>query len=99
MRPLGKRRSFFAVLASSVAFAVTAIDVGDALAQAEAPARPPPDDPPDQDTEDGASNCRAFREKNARELAAFEKSQPAVRYSYPRESEFLNAPWGNFFKN
>jgi hypothetical protein len=53
--------------------------------------------PSDVDTADGSDDCRAFQDKNSRELAAWEKSQPPVPYRYPREREFLNAPWGNFF--
>jgi hypothetical protein len=53
----------------------------------------------EQDTADGSADCRAFREKNDKELAAYEKTQPAVPYSYPRESTVLDAPWGNFVKD
>lgn len=55
--------------------------------------------PPDLETADGSTNCRAFRDKNEKELEAFEKRQPPVPYRYPRESEVLNAPWGNFFEH
>ena len=57
------------------------------------------DDGPDQDAADGSDECRAFNQKNEQELAAYEESQPPVPYRYPRESEVLNAPWGNFFTN
>jgi hypothetical protein len=40
-----------------------------------------------------------FREKNERELAQYEKTQPPEPYRYPREKMVLNAPWGNFFSN
>lgn len=43
---------------------------------------------------DGAEACRAFNEKNERELAAWSKSQPATPYQYPREDNILGAPWG-----
>lgn len=51
------------------------------------------------ETADGASDCRAFREKNDRELEKWERSQPPVPYRYPRENLFLNAPWDRFFHN
>src|SRR5688572_2864696 len=51
------------------------------------------------ETADGAKACRAFRERNADELARYERTQDSVPYRYPREYYFLNAPWGNFFRN
>lgn len=51
------------------------------------------------ETADGSSACVDFREKNERELAVWEKAQPPTPYKYPRESEFLNAPWGNFVRD
>lgn len=61
------------------------------------PAAAHADDTP-VDTADGPSACKAFRAKNDRELAAWEKQQPAVPYAYAREDNVVNAPWGGFFK-
>jgi hypothetical protein len=48
---------------------------------------------------DGPTACKALREKNERELAAWQKQQPAVPYAYPREDNVANAPWGRLFKS
>jgi hypothetical protein len=53
----------------------------------------------DRQLVDGVSACRDFDEKNERELAAWDKSQPPVPYAYPREKLFLNAPWAQFLSN
>lgn len=45
---------------------------------------------------DGSLACRQFNERNERELAAWQKSQPPVPYVYPREGLVLGAPWGSF---
>jgi hypothetical protein len=52
----------------------------------------------EQETADGSTDCRLLRARNELELAEWERTQPPVPYSYPRERTFLNAPWGNFFK-
>lgn len=57
------------------------------------------DDAEEQDTADGSEDCRTFRDKNEKELAQFEKTQPPVPFKYPRESLVLDAPWGNFVKD
>lgn len=54
---------------------------------------------PQDETADGAGECREFREKNERELERWEKAQPPVPYRYPREKLFLGAPWAAFFGN
>jgi hypothetical protein len=59
----------------------------------------PVDDRPDVQPVDGAADCRAFEEKNEREMHAWEKTQPAVPYRYPQTKEFLNAPWAQFFSS
>jgi hypothetical protein len=59
-----------------------------------APARADEDD---LETADGPTDCRALRERNQQELERWERSQPPVPYSYPREKLFLNAPWTQFF--
>lgn len=46
------------------------------------------------DYADGPAGCRAFDAKNERELAEWSKTQPAVRYEYPRDDTVLGAPWG-----
>lgn len=46
------------------------------------------------DYRDGPTSCKQFIEKNERELAAWEKQQPAVPYEYPRRDLLLDAPWG-----
>ena len=51
------------------------------------------------DTADGPTACKALRERNERELAAWQKQQPAVPYVYPREDDVANAPWGRLFKS
>jgi hypothetical protein len=88
------RRSppFAAVLAGSLAFALTTAHAPDANAAED-------DNQEGVDTANGSDDCRAFRAKNEKELREWEKAQPPVPYAYPRESHFLNAPWGNFVKN
>lgn len=54
---------------------------------------------PKVDTADGPSACRDFDKKNEKELADWQKQQPAVPYAYPREDTVLGAPWGPFFKS
>jgi hypothetical protein len=51
------------------------------------------------ETADGPSACSAFDDKNERELADWQKQQPAVPYAYPRDDNVLNAPWGRFLKS
>lgn len=92
---LWKRRTcsrFLAVTATASTFALTLVDAPDARAA---------DDDAQSNLElaDGSTDCDELREKNSRELAAWEKEQPAVPYRYPRESTVLNAPWGNFIKS
>lgn len=48
---------------------------------------------PQVDYADGMPACRAFRERNARELEAWEKEQPKTPYRYPRERSLGGAPW------
>lgn len=47
----------------------------------------------DLETADGADECRVFQATNDRDLARWEKEQPAAPYRYPRERLFMNAPW------
>lgn len=53
---------------------------------------------PELDTADGPTACKVLREKNERELVAWQKQQPPTPYVYQREDHVLNAPWGRFFK-
>lgn len=46
------------------------------------------------DYADGPTACRAFHERNERELAEWSKTQPSVPYEYPRDKNVLGAPWG-----
>lgn len=57
------------------------------------------DEPPPVDYADGPTACRAFDEKNERELAEWVKQQPPKPYAYPREDTVLGAPWGAFLKS
>lgn len=59
------------------------------------PLRARADDP--SETADGIAACRTFDAKNDRERAAYEKTQPATPYRYPRDEEVLGAPWGKLF--
>jgi hypothetical protein len=43
---------------------------------------------------DGVKACAEFNAKNERELAVWQKNQPAVPYVYPRDDNVLGAPWG-----
>lgn len=47
---------------------------------------------------DGSLACTQFNERNERELAAWQKSQPPVLYAYPREGLVLGAPWGSLLR-
>jgi hypothetical protein len=86
-----RRSPSIAFIAASFAFAVT---------MGHAPAAAAEENTQEgSDTADGSDDCRAFRDKNNKELRAWEKAQPPVPYSYPRESQVLNAPWGQLFKN
>jgi hypothetical protein len=59
--------------------------------------RPPaPEERTDVQTADGADTCRAFDEKNERELRLWEKTQPPVPYAYPRTKTIMDAPWPPF---
>jgi hypothetical protein len=49
---------------------------------------------PKYDFADGPTACRAFDAKNERDLAEWQKAQPAVPYQYPRDDNVLGAPWG-----
>lgn len=51
------------------------------------------------DAADGLKECKEFRAKNERELASWQKQQPAVPYEHPREDNVLNAPWGRLLKS
>lgn len=77
--------------AAASTFSLTTLGVSDARA-AE-------DSQREIETADGSMECLAFREKNERELARWEREQPPVPYAYPREGLLLNAPWGNLFRN
>jgi len=46
------------------------------------------------DYADGPTACRAFHERNERELAEWSKTQPATPYVYRRDDNVLGAPWG-----
>jgi len=63
-----------------------------ALAATRAHASEPP-----PETANGVGACRAFEEKNEKELAAFEAAQPPHRYHVDRPSTILRAPWGGLF--
>jgi len=52
---------------------------------------------PQQDVADGTDACRAFREKNEKELAAWEAQQPAEKFQAKRPETVLDAPWSPFF--
>lgn len=54
---------------------------------------------PKVETADGVTACRDFDAKNERELAKWQKEQPATPYVYPREDTVLGAPWGPFLKS
>lgn len=69
------------------------------LAGAAPEARAEEGTPIDLETADGPTACRELRERNAKELWAYEESQPPEPYRYPRARLFLNAPWGNFFRD
>jgi hypothetical protein len=51
------------------------------------------------DPADGPAACKTLRERNERELATWQKQQPATPYVYPREDTVGNAPWGGLFKS
>src|SRR4051812_44583408 len=53
----------------------------------------------DPEAADGIDACKALAAKNDRELAAWEKAQPASPYVYPREDLVLGAPWEKFFRS
>ncbi|MEO8876141.1 MAG: hypothetical protein ABI461_11185, partial [Polyangiaceae bacterium] len=58
------------------------------------------DDEPVDDTLDaveGISECNAYEEKNAHDLAIWEKTQPPTPYKYPERRTFLDAPWMPLF--
>jgi len=55
--------------------------------------------PSDVETADGPTACRELRDRNAEELWEYEAAQPPEPYRYPRQKTFLNAPWGNFFRD
>jgi len=48
---------------------------------------------------DGVIPCRAFEQKNDKELAAWAKQQGSTPYVYPREDTIFGAPWGAFLKS
>ncbi len=52
---------------------------------------------PQQDVADGSDNCRAFQEKNERELKAWEATQPPEKFQAKRPETVLDAPWSPFF--
>lgn len=52
---------------------------------------------PQQDVADGTDNCRAFQEKNERELKTWEATQPAEKFQAKRPETVLDAPWSPFF--
>jgi len=54
---------------------------------------------PTLETADGTKACREFEEKNEKELAAWQKTQPSTPYVYPREATVLGAPWGRLVKS
>jgi hypothetical protein len=49
-------------------------------------------------TADGVKQCRAFDEKNEKELAAWSKQQPSTPYVYPAEETVVGAPWGRLLR-
>ena len=55
--------------------------------------RPVRAEEPPVEAADGTPACAKFEEKNARELAEWEKDQPKSPYRYPRERLVLGAPW------
>jgi len=58
------------------------------------------DDEPVDDTLDaveGVAACRAYEEKNAHDLAIWEKTQPPTPYKYAERKTFLDAPWSPLF--
>jgi hypothetical protein len=67
------------------------------IASASCAAAPARAEEPELETADGPTACKEFRAKNERELAEWQKQQPAVPYEHPREDLVLNAPWGRFF--
>ena len=46
------------------------------------------------DYADGPTACRAFHDKNDRDLVEWQKTQPSVPYAYPQDDNVLGAPWG-----
>jgi hypothetical protein len=63
------------------------------LASASLAGAPARAEEPPVDAADGPTACKALRERNERELAAWQKQQPATPYVYPREKLILDAPW------
>lgn len=82
------RRAALLILSASIA------GVASAFVSSPASAEETPVDPAD-----GPTACKALRAKNERELAAWQKQQPATPYVYPREDNVANAPWGHLFKS
>ncbi len=50
------------------------------------------------ETADGPTACKELRAKNDRELAAWQKQQPATPYVYPQPDLVLGAPWGKLLE-
>ena len=94
MRPRRRPvRRWLAVLSLTAA----ALSAPETIARADEPKAS--EERPDVQTADGAADCRAFQERNEREMHAFEKSQPPVPYRYPQTKQFLDAPWSQFFSS
>jgi len=89
--PRTPRRSAFAL--TTALAACTSFAGASTIAEREAHA----EEDASSEYANGSTDCRAFRARNEKELAAWEKTQPAVPYAYPREDNVLNAPWGGLF--
>lgn len=60
-------------------------------------ARPARAEEKEPETADGPGACEKLEKKNARELADWEKQQPAVPYQHRREEGYFT-PWGRLFE-